>query len=530
MATITAVESSFPRQSSLSLFGLRKLFFKPKKSDPHTLASFYHADRDVARLADDLQRRRTANRKDARELQRRLRQAQQTLMDIIMLCVQEAVPEGERSPRAFRVKYPDEVNLETLNGGLWHSAEILATGQVIINREVQSMSLKPLAKHTLMAISVVRQALREQSVTDVTGYSKETTDVLCWFDHNWAEYELQYIDNMCASMSSEQYAKMQECIVLFSEATTRAIKLGYLTQDMIDYYDPMLMFAIPRLAVVCGLVVHSEGPLDLDRKFCDIPECFQYQLSFLVRIRELLRCLTSDEMIELEKALCSSEGLGTLDRDENGKPRPRKVSMKQNDGLNKENGDGRTKEDLRAAFRDSRDLLHRLFVAVSGVADQLQTNSAREMRLILKGVFAVCDEPVPSAGEVKETKAPTVTTVTTTAATDLAEEEGDELDEPPQSPKEGALKRRNSQKVAETSDEEVSERASVQEPPVWIVDRACSCCNSCGVAFSLIKRRHHCRNCGKIFCGQCSGSVISLPHFGYERPVRVCNRCKKHLK
>ena len=30
----------------------------------------------------------------------------------------------------------------------------------------------------------------------------------------------------------------------------RAIKLGYLNQDMIDYYDPMLMFAIPRLAVV----------------------------------------------------------------------------------------------------------------------------------------------------------------------------------------------------------------------------------------------------------------------------------------
>lgn len=30
----------------------------------------------------------------------------------------------------------------------------------------------------------------------------------------------------------------------------RALKLGYLTQDMIDDYEPALMFTIPRLAIV----------------------------------------------------------------------------------------------------------------------------------------------------------------------------------------------------------------------------------------------------------------------------------------
>ena len=63
-------------------------------------------------------------------------------MDLIAQCVREAVPEGERAARAFRVKYPDEINLDTLNGkrwrvessridlmrsnlgGLWHSAEV----------------------------------------------------------------------------------------------------------------------------------------------------------------------------------------------------------------------------------------------------------------------------------------------------------------------------------------------------------------------------------------------------------------------
>jgi len=30
----------------------------------------------------------------------------------------------------------------------------------------------------------------------------------------------------------------------------RALRLGLLTQDMIDMYDPALMFTIPRLAIV----------------------------------------------------------------------------------------------------------------------------------------------------------------------------------------------------------------------------------------------------------------------------------------
>lgn len=30
----------------------------------------------------------------------------------------------------------------------------------------------------------------------------------------------------------------------------RALKLGYLTQDMIDDYEPGLMFTIPRLAII----------------------------------------------------------------------------------------------------------------------------------------------------------------------------------------------------------------------------------------------------------------------------------------
>ena len=47
-------------------------------------------------------------------------------------------------------------------------------------------------------------------------------------------------------------------------------------------------------------------------------------------------------------------------------------------------------------FASTEDLMHRLYIAISGVADQLQTNHAKDFRNILKDVFAICQsEPEP---------------------------------------------------------------------------------------------------------------------------------------
>jgi hypothetical protein len=43
-----------------------------------------------------------------------------------------------------------------------------------------------------------------------------------------------------------------------------------------------------------------------------------------------------------------------------------------------------------AGFPSAEDLMHRLFLGISGVADQLQSNHAKELRVILKHVFTVC--------------------------------------------------------------------------------------------------------------------------------------------
>ena len=64
-----------------------------------------------------------------------------------------------------------------------------------------------------------------------------------------------------------------------------------------------------------------------------------------------------------------------------------------------------------------------------------------------------------------------------------------------------------------------------ERPPVWIPDIEAPKCMSCSSNFTVVKRRHHCRNCGKVFCARCSSNNVPLPKFGHNKPVRVCNKC-----
>uniref|UniRef100_A0A804M7P7 FYVE-type domain-containing protein n=1 Tax=Zea mays TaxID=4577 RepID=A0A804M7P7_MAIZE len=50
-------------------------------------------------------------------------------------------------------------------------------------------------------------------------------------------------------------------------------------------------------------------------------------------------------------------------------------------------------------------------------------------------------------------------------------------------------------------------------------------CHSCAVDFSPFNRRHHCRNCGEIFCDKCSQGRIALTAEDNAPLVRVCDRC-----
>lgn len=61
--------------------------------------------------------------------------------------------------------------------------------------------------------------------------------------------------------------------------------MGYFSEEMLEMMEPSVMFAIPRLAIICGLVVYPEGPLDPQRSYKDIPVCFRDYNAHLIHIK-----------------------------------------------------------------------------------------------------------------------------------------------------------------------------------------------------------------------------------------------------
>uniref|UniRef100_A0A8C1WZD7 Lateral signaling target protein 2 homolog n=1 Tax=Cyprinus carpio TaxID=7962 RepID=A0A8C1WZD7_CYPCA len=766
---------------------------RPSRSDPQLLAQFYYADEELNQVATELDS--LDGRKDPQRctlLVNQFRSCQDNVLNIINQIMDECIPE-DRANRDFCVKFPEEIRHDNLAGQLWFGAECLAAGSIIMNREIESMAMRPLAKDLTRSLEEVRNITRDQALRDLNNYTDRLKEVLRQFDSLFAEFELSYVSAMVPVKSPKEYYIQQEVMVLFCETVERALKFEYLTQDMIDDYEPALMFTIPRLAIVCGLVIYSEGPLNLDRKPEDMSELFRPFRTLLRKIRDLLQTLTEEELMTLERSLCISqdgefpagssmpstndpasstgpEKEDTTDADlacsvqydeeeieqlnmmvhqvgdemstllsppsQNQSPahRPRPyrgsslegssaasstqasprrvpgsyhdddrvflmddlesgvtselcrgqptlptvclgspehshpapltdsscngwltVCQSSNDtnlgcqcqsaesvgnserspivngwegsqeedsvqtadeianrtggmklsatvifnphspsltdlavvvpqladvpepgeggalvatqcllnscvcctagcvdnhedamepagrgmalGFEKSEGFGKQEDNrkissslttssdmsedldhqeiqvalqaaklaahnkIRSRFHSSSDLIHRLFVCISGVADQLQTNYASDLRSILKTLF-----------EVMATKS----------------DQGD-TEKPKKGPCLGSAVLEDCALCQETiSSSELAAKAregQFEDLPEWVPDEACNSCIACKAPFTVIRRKHHCRSCGKIFCSRCSSHSAPLPRYGQMKPVRVCTHC-----
>ena len=89
---------------------------------------------------------------------------------------------------------------------------------------------------------------------------------------------------------------------------------------------------------------------------------------------------------------------------------------------------------------------------------------------------------------------------------------------------------------SESAEPEVQTEEGVPPVPVrplprdqWQRDEDATACGNCGHAFNLYWRRHHCRHCGKLFCGNCVRARHAFGTSAGEELLKVCEVCKASL-
>ncbi|KAJ3589277.1 hypothetical protein NHX12_010122, partial [Muraenolepis orangiensis] len=101
------------------------------------------------------------------------------------------------------------------------------------------------------------------------------------------------------------------------------------------------------------------------------------------------------------------------------------------------------------------------------------------------------------------------------------------LRESDNSNEEDSLSSQSEDRLSEGSWDRVDQRD--MEVTRWVPDHMASHCFNCDSEFWMAKRRHHCRNCGNVFCKDCCHLKLPIPDQQLYDPVLVCSTCHDML-
>ncbi|XP_066545902.1 phosphatidylinositol-3,5-bisphosphate 3-phosphatase MTMR3 isoform X2 [Amia ocellicauda] len=90
------------------------------------------------------------------------------------------------------------------------------------------------------------------------------------------------------------------------------------------------------------------------------------------------------------------------------------------------------------------------------------------------------------------------------------------------------LSRCSTELFSEASWEQVDKQDT--EVTRWYPDHLAAQCYGCESRFWLATRKHHCRNCGNVFCASCCDQKIPVPSQQLFEPSRVCKTCYGSLQ
>ncbi|XP_030073416.1 phosphatidylinositol-3,5-bisphosphate 3-phosphatase MTMR3 isoform X5 [Microcaecilia unicolor] len=90
------------------------------------------------------------------------------------------------------------------------------------------------------------------------------------------------------------------------------------------------------------------------------------------------------------------------------------------------------------------------------------------------------------------------------------------------------LSRCSTEIFSEASWEQVDKQDT--EVTRWLPDHLAANCYGCDSKFWLASRKHHCRNCGNVFCSSCCNQKVPVPSQQLFEPSRVCKSCYGSLQ
>ncbi|GAM24602.1 hypothetical protein SAMD00019534_077770 [Acytostelium subglobosum LB1] len=85
-----------------------------------------------------------------------------------------------------------------------------------------------------------------------------------------------------------------------------------------------------------------------------------------------------------------------------------------------------------------------------------------------------------------------------------------------------------SPKPKDKDKEETDGSSDNRNKPMWLKDQIVKACMHCSSSFTVTRRRHHCRKCGKIFCNDCC-PVTDLSQYLPGKKARICKKCFEEI-
>eukprot|EP01134_Creolimax_fragrantissima_P001706 CFRG1706T1 len=487
--------SSFLKQS------VENLFCKaPVYNEKLPLTVYFHKTVALKQVIRELET--AGDDSDTQELIENMHQCQCAVLDSL----ENIYEEGKfyREPRDYRAKFPTEVRDE-LQSKFWETllfaAELIADGRVLEGREEATVAIQPAAAGLCEAFEACSRVLRAQAKRNPMVYNTpKVVETLRHFDMSWIHFEYLYVHAVMPCKTLLQYDEKMHMTVMFSEAVMRGLKNRTITVDQMEYYDPQVMFTIPRLAVLSCVLLNpntAEG--------YSLLKPYTKQLD---SIKLKVSRLNSQNMRDLENSLSATEDIN-IERTE-------------------------TMQDL--------------FVAISDISDRMQSGDTnQDYRDIMSTLFKMYEDiPHPLADHISTEESESTNEVSTDFLRKSTFSRNPSID----TIEAKAEFRRMSKEIIGMCEESRSKLVRCLSIDTDVFDgaegvdrsfnvlnqqlkdlsmnnttakcvssRLAPVCNTCTQSFSLKRRRHQCTQCSQVFCINCVRSAHSW------REPSVCRKC-----